>query len=45
MLESLEADMGLTRSAIIEVSVREFFRKQFRGRKPPESRDSPEENA
>ena len=44
MLDDLEADMGIKRSAIIEVAVRELHRKQFRGRKPPKSGENPRES-
>jgi hypothetical protein len=37
MLDELEEDMGLKRSAIIELAIRDFHLRRFRGRKPPKS--------
>jgi len=45
LLDELEADMGLNRSAIIELAIRDLHRRRFRGRptpkKPKKSGQSP----
>ena len=44
MLDELEADTGLTRSALIELALRDLHSRRFRGKKSKKSPEKPGEN-